>query len=123
MVAFAIASLILAALGVYGVLAFTVAERTREIGIRTALGAGTARTIRDIVFQGVRLSAVGVALGALGSVLLEPVLASMLVGISAVDFRAVAAASGLLVLVSAAASILPARRAARVDPLTALRQE
>ena len=121
--AFAAAALLLAAVGLYGVLAQSVSLRTHEIGIRVALGA-TARDVAGlIVGQGLRLVLVGVAAGLGLSLALSRLVQSLLVGVTAFDPLTFASASLLLLVVALAASLLPTRRANRVDPMTALRCE
>jgi predicted permease len=123
MVAFAVVALVLAVIGLYGVIAYMVAQRTREIGIRVALGASSGSVMRLVLGQGLGLAGVGVVVGLLGALALSRVLTGLLYGVSAQDPLVYAGVSLLLLLVAAAASALPARRAAAVDPLTALRME
>jgi putative ABC transport system permease protein len=113
-------ALILAAIGIYGVIAFFVTQRTREIGLRVALGATTFNVIRLVVSQAAVLALVGIALGGLAAVWMTRVLATMLFQVSARDPLAYSMAAGALLLVALAAAWLPARRAARVDPVKAL---
>jgi predicted permease len=120
---FAGAALLLAAIGVYGVLAYTVAQRTREIGVRLALGAGSARVVRQVVGQGLRVAGVGVALGTLGALALGRVLGALLQGVSGRDPLVLAGVAAVLTLVATLAAWLPARRASRIAPVVALRQE
>jgi putative ABC transport system permease protein len=120
---FALIGLVLASLGLYGLLAFLVAERTREIGIRMVLGAQAGRVTRSVVGGGLRLVAVGAAIGVTGAVALLRSLRTLLFGVTSNDAATYASVLALLVIVAALASYLPARRAARVEPLTALRQE
>ena len=121
--AFALAGLLLAAVGTYGVLAYSVAERTHDIGIRLALGAEGGRILRMVVGRGVLLACVGGALGVAGALALTRFLEKLLYGVRPNDPVTLICASLLLIAVAAAASYLPARRAARVDPMTALRHE
>jgi putative ABC transport system permease protein len=121
--AFAAAALLLAAVGVYGVVAYAVAQRTREIGLRVALGATRGGVMRLVVGQGLRVVGAGAAVGVLGAFALTRVLASQLYGVSPTDVPTFVGVPLLLVAVAAAASAAPARRAARVDPQTALREE
>jgi predicted permease len=121
--AFAVIGIALAAIGVYGMVRYTVAMRTREVGIRIALGADAADVARQLATHGTRLVLIGGAIGAVASLLAARVLATLLFGIGAYDPLALTGA--LLVLASAAwlAAYLPARRASRVNPLTALRTD
>jgi predicted permease len=116
-------ALLLAALGLYGVMAYAVTQRTREIGIRVALGARQADVLRQFVGEGVRLAAVGVVIGMALSVALTRVIARFLYGVTATDATTFAAGAALLCAVAVLASWFPARRAARVDPMIALRAE
>ena len=113
----------LAVMALYGVIAFATAQRTREIGVRMALGATNAAIARLIMRDGLRLGGLGVALGVLASLVAGPLLQSVLVGVGAADPLSFAAAAAFLLLVTAIASYLPARRALRVDPSVALRAE
>ena len=113
----------LAARGVYGVLAYSVGQRIPEIGVRMALGAGTADVLRMVVGGGMRLVVTGVAIGALASLLLTHALQSQLSGISATDPLAFVTALVVLIGVAFLACYIPARRAPRTDPVTALRAE
>ena len=119
---FAAAALVLAALGIYGVLSYTVAQRTSEIGIRMALGAPRATVIRGVVGQGMLLAFAGIVLGALAALAATRALTGMLYGVEPTDPRTFLAVAVLLALTALAATWLPARRASRVDPLIALRQ-
>jgi putative ABC transport system permease protein len=122
-VSFAALALGLAAIGIYGVIAYSVAQRVLEIGIRMALGA-TAREVLGLVLrEGILLSIVGVAIGLAGSAAVTRLMASQLVGVTPRDPWAFAAASCLLIVVAAVASYVPARRALRVDPIIALRAD
>jgi predicted permease len=120
---FAAAALALAAVGLYGVVAFSVARRTQEIGIRMALGARRSDVLRMILGGGARLAAVGVAFGLAASLAITRLMSSLLFGVSATDPLTFAGVALLLALVALLASYLPARRATRVDPLVALRYE
>ncbi len=107
--------------GIYGVLSQAALERTQEIGVRMALGA-EARQIRTLMLgRGVRLAAIGITIGLLGAIATSRLLAGMLFGVTATDPLTYLALALLVVIVAVVASYLPARRAARVDPLTALR--
>ena len=120
---FASAALLLAAVGIYGVLSYTVAQRTGEIGLRIALGAGRGQVVRQVVAQGLAVALGGVALGVVGSLAAGGVLSSLLVGVSGRDPVVLAGVVALLTTVAAAAAWLPARRASRVEPVVALRAE
>jgi len=120
---FAAAALALAIIGVHGVLSYAVAQRTREIGIRVALGADFARVRRLVLSEGVRLSAMGVGLGLLGALALARVMRTLLYGVGANDPATFAGVAALLGAVALLACWLPARQAARLDPLVALRAD
>ncbi|HJU89296.1 MAG TPA: ABC transporter permease [Gemmatimonadaceae bacterium] len=120
---FAGAALLLATLGIYGVMAYAVALRTREIGIRIALGAAPRGVLSLVVRQGLRLTAAGVLIGALLALGASRLMSGMLFGVSPTDPVVFGSIALMLVLVAALATYLPARRAARVDPVTALRAE
>jgi predicted permease len=120
---FAASGLLLASLGLYGLLAFLVTERTKEIGLRLALGASARRVMRAVVGGGLRLVALGATLGVVGSLMLLRSLQSLLFGVSSTDAWTYVAVLALLTGVASGASYLPARRAAHIEPLTALRQE
>jgi predicted permease len=120
---FAVTALLLAMAGTYGVMAFSVVQRTREIGVRMALGAQIRDVLGLVLGQGLTTAAVGVAVGVGGSFIMTRTLESLLFGVSATDPLTFAAVVLLLVLVVLTASYLPARRATQVDPMTALRYE
>jgi len=120
---FAGTALVLAAVGLYGVISYSVAQRTRELGIRIALGAQRSDVLRLILRQGMAVVAAGVIFGVAASLGLTRLIASLLYGISANDPITFFLLSAALVLVAFIACWLPARRAARVDPVIALRAE
>ena len=120
---FALVSVALASLGLYGVLACAVHQRTKEFGIRMALGADRARLLRQVIREGTTLAAGGVVVGIAGSIAAARLIASLLVGVDAKDPWTLAAVSLVLMIVAAAASYIPAKRATRVDPMIALREE
>ncbi|HEX7049876.1 MAG TPA: ABC transporter permease [Longimicrobiales bacterium] len=121
--AFAALAVILAASGIYGVISYTVAQRTREIGIRIALGARRGEVLRAVLGQGARLAALGAAFGLAGALLLTRSLAGMLYEVSPTDPLTFGGVAAVLAAIALLASWLPARRAARVDPMVALRSE
>jgi putative ABC transport system permease protein len=120
---FATLALLLAAVGIYGVMSYSVTQRTSEIGIRVTLGAQPNDVFRTVVGEGLRFALLGVAIGVAAGLALTRLLASFLYGISAYDPATFLAVAILLIAVSAAASYFPARRATRVDPIVALRYE
>ena len=121
--AFAALAIVLATMGIYGLLSYSVSQRTHEIGIRMVLGARPNEIVKSIVRQGLKLTLVGVAIGLVVSFALTRVMASMLYGVSATDPVTFGMVALLLTAVAALASYVPARRAARVDPMVALRTE
>jgi putative ABC transport system permease protein len=123
MTVFAVVGILIAAVGLYGVLAYAIAQRTREFGIRMALGARRADVLRLVLRSGALVTVLGLTIGAAGSVLVTRALGSMLVDVSRVDPVTYAAVIGLLTVTAAAACWIPARRATRVDPMVALRCE
>jgi putative ABC transport system permease protein len=114
---------VLAAIGLYGVMSFTVTQRSKELGVRLALGAGTEDVLRLVLTQGMRLVLVGVGIGLVAALALSRVLRSMLFNVSATDPLTFVLISLLLVVVTLLATWLPARRATRVDPVVVLRDE
>ena len=120
---FAGLALVLAAVGIYGVMSYAVAQRTKEIGVRLALGAAPSQIFSLVVTEALVLSAVGLAIGIAGAVAVSRALAEMLFGIPRTDIVTFAGTAILLVAVAVLASYLPARRAMRVDPMEALRIE
>ena len=121
--AFAGVAVLLAALGIYGVLAYFVAQRSRELGIRLALGARPRALFGMVISQGMRPVAVGAALGLAGAVAITTVMQSLLFGVNPVDPATYAVAAATLAIIALAACAIPAMRATRVDPLAALRDE
>jgi predicted permease len=121
--AFALAALVLAAAGIYGLLAGTVAERTREIGVRSALGASRADIVGLVVRQGMTLTSLGMVIGLAAAAVASQAIGAMLFGVSALDLITYVGVVGLLAAVSTIACSVPAWRAARVDPAITLRAE
>jgi ABC-type antimicrobial peptide transport system permease subunit len=121
--AFGALALLLAGIGLYGVVAYSVSRRSREVGIRMALGAERSQVLRLMLGQGGRLALVGIVLGALVSAAVARVLASLLYGVSGFDPIAYGAAAAVLLLVALMANLVPAIAAARIDPVHALRNE
>lgn len=120
---FGMAGMALSAMGTYGLIAYTVKQSTREIGIRMALGASGMAVVRGIVARGTRLGLIGIALGAIAALGLGTVLRSVLFGVSSTDAMSFAEALGIVLAVVLAATLVPAWRASRTDPLKALRQQ
>jgi putative ABC transport system permease protein len=120
---FAGVALLLAAVGIYGVMSYLVSQRTREIGVRMALGAQTGAVLRLIVGQGLKVVVIGVVIGLLAALALARLMKSLLLDVAATDPLTFAAMSLLLVCVAAVACFIPARRAAKIDPIIALRDE
>jgi len=119
---FSLASLLLAGIGIYGLLAYSVTERTREIGVRVALGAQPARIVLMIVGRGARLVAAGTAVGIAGALALSGLLKGLLFGVGPRDVATYVAVPALLGIVALIGAYIPARRAARLEPLEALRE-
>jgi len=120
---FAAVALTLAAIGIYGVMAYLVSQGTREIGIRLALGASEHGILGLVLRQGMALGLAGVGVGLGGAFLLAGVMQSLLFGIRGTDAMTFGAVAGALALVALVASYVPARRAARIDPMVSLRDE
>jgi len=120
---FAVLALTLAAVGTYGVLSYTVAERTHEIGIRMAMGARTSNVLRMVMTSGLVLAGAGLVLGVLGAIAVTRLMQSLLFGVSATDVTTFVIAPIVLALVAVTACVIPAHRATRVEPVVALRDE
>jgi putative ABC transport system permease protein len=118
---FAVTALLLAAIGIYGVLAYLVRQRTHELGIRVALGASPRRLVMSIVGGALRVAIPGVILGVAGALALTRLISSLLFGVSATDVATFVAVSLLLLATAVIASLVPARRATKADPMLALR--
>jgi putative ABC transport system permease protein len=119
--AFAVTALLLAVVGIYGVVSYGVNERTRELGVRMALGAGATDTLRLVLGRSLRLVAIGTACGLVASFAVTRLLARLLYDVSPLDPMVFAGVSLLLAAAGVVASLIPARRATRVDPIVALR--
>jgi putative ABC transport system permease protein len=120
---FAGTAMILAAVGIYGLLSYSVSQRTHEIGVRIAVGALRRDVLKLVMGQGVRLAAVGLAAGVLGALALTRLMASLLFGVTATDPATFATVAPLMMAVVLLACFVPARRAMKVDPMVALRHE
>jgi ABC-type antimicrobial peptide transport system permease subunit len=120
--AFGILALVLAASGIYGVMAYRTQLRTHEIGIRIALGASSSRVLRLVLYQGLRLAVAGLLLGLTISLMLTRLVRGLLFGVSAMDPLTVVAVTAVLLLIAVGACWLPALKAMRTDPVTAIRQ-
>jgi putative ABC transport system permease protein len=116
-------ALTLAAIGVYGLTAYAVAQRTRELGIRLSLGASPTQLLRGLLVQALRLCVAGAAIGIVGAMLIGRFLRSLLFGVAATDALTIAVVVATMTAVVVAATYLPASRASRLDPMLALRQE
>jgi ABC-type antimicrobial peptide transport system permease subunit len=121
--AFGLLAVVMAAVGLYGVLAYSTAQRTREIGIRIALGAARTSVIRMVLVEVIWLVAISIALALPASILLTRAVRSQLFGISSSDPLTLIVVTVLVALVALASALLPARRAAKTDPIVALRYE
>jgi putative ABC transport system permease protein len=121
--AFAVLALALALIGAYGVTSYLVSQRTREIGVRLALGADPSRISRLVVREGMVVAGTGVAVGVVGAIATTRLASSLLYGVSARDPITIGTVAAILLIVSALANYIPARRASHVDPLLALRQD
>jgi putative ABC transport system permease protein len=120
---FAGVALLLAAIGIYGVMSFAVAQRTHEIGLRMALGAGAKQVLRLVLGEGMTLAFIGLGVGLVGTYLVSRALASTLYEVTVVDPAAIGAVAAVLLISALLACYLPARRATQVDPMVALRDE
>ena len=120
---FAVLAVLLAAVGIYGVLSYVVTERTREIGIRMSLGASRSRVLGQVILEGMRLALIGFGLGLVGAIAAGRVLASLLHEVKPSDPAIFIGTAVFLTLVALVACYLPARREARLDPMRALRYE
>lgn len=120
---FAGVALLLAAIGTYGVLAYMVSERQREIGIRMALGAGNSQVVGLVFKQGITIALIGIVVGVAGALALSRLTQSLLFGVDPADPATFALVAGVIVVVATAACLIPMRRATRVDPLTAIRAD
>ena len=123
LLAFAGVGLVLGAIGIYGVISYAVSQRTRELGIRVAVGAIEGRIVRMVVGDGLRMAATGITLGAIAATFAARSLGTLVFGVGTTDAGTYTAVAGVLTLVALLASYIPARRASRVDPLLALRSE
>ena len=123
LLAFAGVGLALGAVGIYGVISYAVTQRTRELGIRVALGAMQGRIVSMVVGEGIRMAGIGIVLGAAAAVVAARALRTLVFGVATTDLATYGAVAAILTVVALAASYIPARRASRVDPLIALRSD
>jgi putative ABC transport system permease protein len=121
--AFAAVALVLAAVGIYGVMSHSVSRRTHELAVRMALGAQREEVMRMVVRESMMLALIGGAVGLVGALALSPMMKSLLYGVHATDPATLAIAAGVLGVVALMASYIPARRTTKVDPIVALRYE
>jgi ABC-type antimicrobial peptide transport system permease subunit len=121
--AFATTALVLSLVGVYGVISYLVSQRTKEIGVRIALGARPRTILADILKYGATLGTIGVILGALGAAALSRLISSLLFGVSPTDLKTFGLAAILLFTLTIAACLIPARRAVQIDPMLACKYE
>ena len=120
---FAVVALLLAALGIYGVMSFSVAQRSHEIALRMALGAGRNRVVAQVVKEGLLLASIGLAIGLIGAYFIGRAMQTMLYGVGTIDYSAFASVGAILLVASLIACYFPARRAASVEPMQVLRNE
>ena len=120
---FAAAALLLASLGIYGVMSFVVAQRTHDIGLRMALGASRSAVLREVLRDGLVTAAVGIAVGTIGAYFAVRAMQGLVYGVDAMDPAGFALVATVLVAAAVTACLVPARRAASVDPMVALRDE
>jgi putative ABC transport system permease protein len=123
LVIFSVVAMLIAAIGIYSVLAFSVNQRTKEIGVRMALGAPRAQVLRMVVREGLTVGSIGVAVGLAGAIAASRVLDTLVFGVQVRDPFTYVAVATSLVLVAFMACVIPARKASRVDPIVALRYE
>src|SRR5262249_47990121 len=116
-------ALLLASIGIYGVIAYSVNQRTRELGVRIAVGASKSDIFKLVILQGTGLALAGIAVGSVLALAATRLLSKLLFGVTATDFSVFTLASLIFLAVAAVASYMPARRASRIDPVTALKAE